>query len=91
MRSPEWKDISSGPEPWQSATAEARPSPVRRRPHGQCWGLVIRQDGFQVHAGIPSCMARELNFCHQGVKGNLALFFEGPGSYRVLGGGHLCP
>lgn len=38
MRSPRWKVISSGPEPWQSATAEARPTAAGRRAHGQCWG-----------------------------------------------------
>lgn len=37
MRSPARKDISSGPEPWKSATAEARPIPVEGD-HGQSWG-----------------------------------------------------
>lgn len=35
MTSPTQKDISSGPEPWKSATAEARPNPEGRRPCGQ--------------------------------------------------------
>lgn len=38
MRSPRRKVTSSGPEPWQSAAAEARPTAAGRRPWGQCWG-----------------------------------------------------
>lgn len=35
MASPARKVISSGPEPWWSAAAEARPVAVRRRAGGQ--------------------------------------------------------
>lgn len=35
MTSPALKDISSGPEPWKSAIAEARPNPAERRLGGQ--------------------------------------------------------